>query len=194
MVSIFFLVAGVLLSVVFALMWLFHRDQTTLARSPGNAIRICFRILILHAIAFAIGHFLGGLSLRSMAIVVFAAPLVVVCLHQISWGDMGGDIIGFALIVPAYLLKHFVLGLALSHDLDLEQIDESLVKPVPKPDHSYVSRTGFVCATLRPLGEIRIGDLTLSAKSHDGGMIDVDTPVVVTGVSGNTQIVKRLDA
>lgn len=180
------LAAAVAATIVVTLLWIHWSAQQRVDRSTRHSVKVVVRLLVIHAAAIYILCVVGEMPVN-VYLVMTAVLYAISSAPDLIGG--GSNVVEFAFVLaiflPAYLLRQFVLG--------FPDADEVILKP-PKSSKSNEppprkSDTGTVVATLRPMGKVELAGEQFNAVSAYGTMIDVGTPIRVTGQRGDTILV-----
>ena len=173
------------------IVWIHQSSQQKVPRNLTTGIQIALRIVLLQmGFAYILCRVL---SVPVDAYLIIAAVVFFVAAAVTLDSVPADSAIGFGIImmfmIPLYILKQFVLGFP---DRDLV-----ILSPPSLPiEPSLAPRTtdlGVVVLTLRPMGTIELAGERFNAASETGELIDVGTPIRVTGQRSNTFLVRRID-
>lgn len=122
--------------------------------------------------------------------VAFYVPIVIFLflILLVFGGDIFG-ILGLPAIAVAYMLKEYVLGFP---DLILDppsplETDNELQASLAK----HIGQVAITTSSLKPIGEIELNDVRLTAASESGVFIDPGTDVVIVGVKNGKLVVRE---
>lgn len=186
------LAAPVAATIAVTLLWIRCSRQQRVDRSALNSTKVALRLLAVHAaviyVLCIVGHMPVDYYLVLTAVVYFVA--VVGPVGPTSTDELVGFAFLMALLIPAYVLKQFVLGFP-----DRDQViltPPKFARSTDPPPRK--SDTGTVVATLRPMGRIELAGEEFNAVSDLGKLIDVGVSIRVTGHRGDAFLVRELDA
>jgi len=180
------LAAAVAATILVTLLWVHCSAQRRVDRSALHSVKVALRLLAIHAAAIYVLCVVG--EMPANVYLVMTAVLYAISSAPALIGG-GSNVVEFAFVMaiflPAYLLRQFVLGFPDAEEVILKppKFKKSNDPPPRKSD------TGTVVATLRPMGKVELAGEQFDAVSAYGHMIDVGTPIRVTGHRGGVFLV-----
>ena len=148
-----------------------HREQANcdvdlLARLPSARFRI---ISVFACILFVC--WLANLAVWTLFALLLAIGIAGAVVLNASSG--GGEIM---LLFAAAAIREWAFGFP---QLIL-QPPNNQHNGAATPDESLLGKSGITVSPIRPMGDVRIDEIIVSASSSDGSLIDAGTEVTVT--------------
>jgi membrane-bound ClpP family serine protease len=182
-----------LTSTSLCLAWLYLSSQSTTLRSLRTSVLIVARLTAVILPCYVILCTWLGMPNKVFAVgatMVLLLSLIATIDGPSADPSMAGLALAYAVWLPVYVLKQFVLGFP-DHDKII------LSAPSNTTLQDDLSRrlqsSGTVVATLRPCGTIEIDGSIYSAASADGKYLDAGTKIRVSGARNTLLVVMAAD-
>lgn len=131
---------------------------------------------------------LPGISIAGVG--AFLAFVVAAVYGFIHYGILGGSLILAAIIIFSAVAVVVSLRANTWRRLSLKSTIDAASTPTPQQQNIRVGQLGETLTRLAPMGKVRLGDVTIEAKSVDA-YIDPGRSVEVIGYDNTAVVVKK---